>query len=533
MGGENPRFFVAVHVGAGFHSPSNEKSFRRAMKKACLSAASVLRKGSGSCLDAVIIATQVLEDDPITNAGRGSNLTELGHVECDASIMDGYSGVYGAVGAVPGVQNAIKIAACLAREQIMGSTLLGRIPPMFLVGEGARKWGKSKGVPLPGTISEAERWLITERSRGQWLRYKSMLADAKKQDEPNFLQSTNDSKMNGFLPPGSVIDDQSFDLGREAGDTDAEPHSKYKADEDYIADTVGVVCVDALGHVASGASSGGIALKVDGRIGLAAMYGSGCWASSKDPFGAAFNVGCCATGAGENLMRENKFKLLESCCEEEGELEKSEMVDVVRGEVEEGEVEKSDVFNLMLDFSVEKTEKDVVGDNKVEVVGGMENGGIGSFKPKLQKELRSNEGPASACMKVLRSVVREGNHCSHDSGAGVLLVQAETLQATESSPRLKAVEMVAAYTSSSFGVGYFGSSMDHPKISKRKQLRREMRVETREKKGVMMAGLSTVEEEDARSERILVAAVRQETQEEDREGSASSCGREEDDLRCL
>ncbi|KAH0462175.1 hypothetical protein IEQ34_009750 [Dendrobium chrysotoxum] len=61
MGGENPRFFIAVHVGAGFHSTSNEKSFRRAMKKACLSAASVLRKGSGSCLDAVIIATQVLE----------------------------------------------------------------------------------------------------------------------------------------------------------------------------------------------------------------------------------------------------------------------------------------------------------------------------------------------------------------------------------------------------------------------------------------------------------------------------------------
>ncbi|XP_020600236.1 putative threonine aspartase isoform X2 [Phalaenopsis equestris] len=168
--GENPRFFVAVHVGAGFHSPSNEKSFRRAMKKACLSAAYVLRKSTGGCLDAVIAATKVLEDDPITNAGRGSNLTELGHVECDASIMDGFSGAYGAVGAVPGVHNAIQIAACLAREQIMGSSLLGRIPPMFLVGEGALKWGKSKGVLLPATIPEAERWLITERSKGQWLR---------------------------------------------------------------------------------------------------------------------------------------------------------------------------------------------------------------------------------------------------------------------------------------------------------------------------------------------------------------------------
>lgn len=43
------------------------------------------------------------QDDPHTNAGRGSNLTEDGHVECDASIMDGDSGVFGAVGAVPGM----------------------------------------------------------------------------------------------------------------------------------------------------------------------------------------------------------------------------------------------------------------------------------------------------------------------------------------------------------------------------------------------------------------------------------------------
>lgn len=95
------RFFVAVHVGAGFHAPSNEKALRSAMKRACLAASLVLRKGSGGCLDAVSAAIQVLEDDPVTNAGRGSNLTEDGRVECDASIMDGDTGAFGAVGAVP------------------------------------------------------------------------------------------------------------------------------------------------------------------------------------------------------------------------------------------------------------------------------------------------------------------------------------------------------------------------------------------------------------------------------------------------
>jgi len=41
---ETSTFFVAVHVGAGYHAPSNEKALRSAMKRACLAADSVLRK---------------------------------------------------------------------------------------------------------------------------------------------------------------------------------------------------------------------------------------------------------------------------------------------------------------------------------------------------------------------------------------------------------------------------------------------------------------------------------------------------------
>ena len=112
----------------------------------------------------------VLEDAGETNAGFGSNLTESGTVEMDAGLMDGTSLLFGSVGAISGVKNPILVAQKLVEEQGKGLLPLGRVPPGFLVGEGATEWAVRHNIATIDTES-----LISEKAAKLYKHYKKKL----------------------------------------------------------------------------------------------------------------------------------------------------------------------------------------------------------------------------------------------------------------------------------------------------------------------------------------------------------------------
>jgi beta-aspartyl-peptidase (threonine type) len=63
----------------------------------------------GDALDAVCASVEVLENDPLFNAGRGAALTASGRAELDASVMTG-SGFAGAVAASKYARNPVRLA---------------------------------------------------------------------------------------------------------------------------------------------------------------------------------------------------------------------------------------------------------------------------------------------------------------------------------------------------------------------------------------------------------------------------------------
>ncbi|XP_015924275.1 threonine aspartase 1 [Parasteatoda tepidariorum] len=252
---------IAVHVGAGYHGSSLRTAYKDACKKACIAAIEKLKTGMNA-VEAVAEAVCVLENCPLTNAGIGSNLTFNGVVECDAGIMDGKNLNFGSVGALKNIKNPVKVAQKILEEQACGLLPGGRIPPCTLVGSGATDWALEKGFKFFDN-----QFLSTKASETAFSKNLSLVQNT---------LSTVQENSNPMLENG--------------------------IDDNDLFDTVGAVCVDCFGNVASAVSSGGLLLKYSGRIGQAAVFGSGCWAEQSIEDEKP-SIAICVTGIGEYLIK--------------------------------------------------------------------------------------------------------------------------------------------------------------------------------------------------------------------------------------
>lgn len=134
------KYAIVVHGGAGNISPANlknQKMYIDALDSALNIGASILKKG-GSSIDAVEQVIRYFEDNPLFNAGKGAVLNRNGKVELDASIMDGKTGLAGAVAGVTDIKNPITAA-----RKVMDKT-----SHVMLIGNGASAFAKDQQLEL-------------------------------------------------------------------------------------------------------------------------------------------------------------------------------------------------------------------------------------------------------------------------------------------------------------------------------------------------------------------------------------------------
>ncbi len=130
-----------------------------AMPKALPLAYAALLAG-GHPVDAAVAGAEVVENDPSDHSvGLGGLPNELGVVELDASVMDGVTGLCGAVASLQKIRNPAKVARLVMQHT----------KHALLVGEGALAFARAHGFK--------EEELLTTEAREIWLYWKRSHSD--------------------------------------------------------------------------------------------------------------------------------------------------------------------------------------------------------------------------------------------------------------------------------------------------------------------------------------------------------------------
>ncbi len=239
---------IVVHGGAWDVSRELVGPNKTGISHAAIAGIEVL-KAEGNALDAVEAAIRILEDDDSFNAGIGSVLTLDGHIEMDAAIMDGKTLKAGAVGSVSNVRHPISLARKIAEETIH----------VFLVGKGADDFARAVCAQEVCSFGE----LVVERRKKLW---------------EDINERMGDKLVDGYLKAQVELLD------------------KYPLLKNVPLDTVGAVAIDKNGDIAAGTSTGGMPMKLSGRIGDSPLIGCGTYADND-------SGGVSATGHGESIIK--------------------------------------------------------------------------------------------------------------------------------------------------------------------------------------------------------------------------------------
>lgn len=188
-------------------------------------------------VDAVVAGVTLVEDDPNDHSvGLGGLPNEEGVVQLDASVMDGATGLSGAVAAIERIKNPAQVALKVMRHT----------DHCLLVGEGARRFARAHGFP--------EQELLTDDARKIWLYWKGTLSD--RDDWLPIDQSE--------LPPAGK---KFFDL----------------------TGTINCDALDREGNLGGVTTTSGLAFKIPGRVGDSPLIGAGLFVDNA--VGAAGSTG--------------------------------------------------------------------------------------------------------------------------------------------------------------------------------------------------------------------------------------------------
>jgi L-asparaginase / beta-aspartyl-peptidase len=248
---------LIVHGGAGTWRPGSDADAIMATTEAVAIGRAILQAG-GSALEAAVAAAVALEDNPIFNAGTGGVLNYDGFVEFDACVMVATPAgaekrpkppQIGAVSALQRVKNPILVA-----RQVMEMT-----DHVMLSGGGAQRFARALG--------HADYDPITVARHADW-QSKKLVLDKESASAKNDVSNTGSNlKMREFI----------------------------RQHPDYAGGTIGAVALDDNGMLCACTSTGGVTMKLVGRVGDTALPGCGTYAT---PYAAI-----SATGTGEFVIR--------------------------------------------------------------------------------------------------------------------------------------------------------------------------------------------------------------------------------------